>query len=148
VEANIPFITEDSIKIAELLSQSSHPKAGAIVLFSGEVRNHNQNREVLYLEYEAFKPMAEKMIGEIVEEASKKWDLHLAICQHRLGKVEIGESAVVVITAASHRDAAYEANRFIMEKVKFEAPIWKREYFADGSNEWGHNSGKPVYEQT
>jgi len=72
-------------------------------------------------------------------EAREKWGLQHAIAQHRIGRLAIGESAVVVITASSHRREAYEANRHIIDRIKHEVPIWKCEYYADGSHQWGNN---------
>jgi molybdopterin synthase catalytic subunit len=119
-----------------MFAGARHPASGAIVLFSGDTRNHSRNREVLYLEYEAHEELAEKMIGEILNEAKRRWSLNSALCVHRLGRVDISESAVVVITSSAHRDAAYESNRFIIDRVKLTVPIWKNEFFADGSAIW------------
>jgi molybdopterin synthase catalytic subunit len=128
------------IHLGEVLRESHHPKSGAVVLFSGEVRNNNNGREVTHLEFEAYVPMAEKMIGRILEEAKSRFKLNLAVCIHRLGTVEINECAVVVVTGAGHRKEAYSANRYIIDRVKGEVPIWKNEFYADGTSEWGHNS--------
>jgi molybdopterin synthase catalytic subunit len=122
-----------------LLRDAHHPAAGAVVLFSGEVRDHNKGREVAYLEYEAYHPMADKAIREILTEATEKWSLNIAVAQHRIGRLHIGEAAVVVITASAHRKEAYEANQYIIHRIKHEAPIWKCEYFPDGTHQWGNN---------
>jgi molybdopterin synthase catalytic subunit len=122
-----------------MLQHSHHPGAGAVVLFSGEVRDSNRGREVAYLEYESYQTLASKMIADILQEAKEKWSLHIAVAQHRVGKVGIGETAVVVITASAHRSEAYAANRYIIDRIKHEAPIWKCEHFADGTHEWGNN---------
>jgi molybdopterin synthase catalytic subunit len=135
---NTIHISALDISPADLLKEYHHPEAGAIVLFSGEVRT-DSNKEVLYLDYEVHASLAEKMIHEILLEASAKWNLKMALCIHRSGRVAVSEAAVVVITASRHRKEAYEANQYIINKVKHEAPIWKREYFTDGTNEWGHN---------
>ena len=127
------------INYGELFDEFRNPNSGAVVLFSGEVRDNNKGREVSHLEYEAYEPMANKMIDEILEEAISRFRLNQAICVHRLGQVEISGCAVVVITGAGHRKEAYEANRFIIDKVKNEVPIWKHEFFADGTSEWGQN---------
>ena len=132
-------ISSEPLDIVELLRNAHHPAAGAVVLFSGEVRDHNKGRDVAYLEYEAYPPLAVKMIHEILAEAKEKWGLQLAIAQHRIGKLDIGESAVVVITAAAHRGEAYEANQHIIHRIKHEVPIWKCEYFSDGTHQWGNN---------
>jgi len=145
VEASKPsldvsqVISAEPLDIVGLLRQGHHPAAGAVVLFSGEVRDHNKGREVAYLEYETYYPLAVKMMDAILAEAREKWHLQLAIAQHRIGRLAIGESAVVVITASAHRREAYEANRHIIDRIKHEVPIWKCEYFADGSHQWGNN---------
>jgi molybdopterin synthase catalytic subunit len=125
--------------MAALLESAHHPAAGAVVLFSGETRDNSHGRQVAYLEYEAHESMAGRMIAAILEEAKAKWDLKIALACHRTGRVAVGETAVVVITAAAHRREAYAANRYIIDRVKHETPIWKREYFTDGSSEWGGN---------
>ncbi len=122
-----------------LLASAHHPKAGAVVLFSGETRDNSHGKEVTYLDYEAQESMANKMIAVILKEAMEKWKLNIAIAQHRTGKIAVGETAIVVITASAHRSEAYMANRYIVDKIKHEAPIWKCEYFADGTKEWGGN---------
>jgi molybdopterin synthase catalytic subunit len=130
-------VVDRPIDLVGLLAVGHHPAAGAVVLFSGEVRESNLGRPVAYLEYEAHVPLAEKMIAEILSEAKAKWRLSVAIAQHRIGRVEIGETAVVVITASPHRNEAYNANRHIIDRIKQEAPIWKCEYYEDGMKEWG-----------
>ena len=139
VEDNFKYISDKSLDIVGLLAQSHDPKAGAIVLFSGDVRDNNIGKEVAYLEYEAHSPLASKMIKEILEEAITKWNLNLAMAQHRVGKVGVGESAVLVITASPHRKEAYQANRRIIDRIKHEVPIWKCEVFTDGTKQWGNN---------
>ena len=139
VEVDYDPISESLIDLPAIIALAHHPKAGAIVLFSGEVRNHSKDKKVTHLIYEAYVPMARKMILETIEKAKSKFDLHQAICIHRVGQVGICEAAIVVVTASSHREEAYAANRFIIEKVKHEAPIWKNEFFEDGTSEWGGN---------
>ena len=139
VEDNIPYLSDKPLRVVELLAASHHPACGAVVLFSGEVRDNSNGQTVEYLEYEVHDSMANKMIAEIIAEAKKKWPLNIAVAQHRSGKVAIGESAVVVITATPHRKEAYEANQYIINRIKHEVPIWKCEYFTDGTKEWGGN---------
>jgi len=133
---NIQYLTKEPLDTGKIFSSFHHPAAGGIVLFSGEVRNHHQGRSVAFLEYEAYEPMAEKMIARILEEAKQKWELHLVFCQHRIGRLEISDSAIVVLTATSHRSEAFEANRWIVDKIKHEVPIWKKETFTDGTSDW------------
>jgi molybdopterin synthase catalytic subunit len=129
-------ITDIPIDIHQMLADSHHPQSGAVVLFCGDVRNHNLGRQVLWLSYEAHEALAEKVIASILEDARGKWNLQIAMCQHRIGKVSITETAILVITCSAHRREAYESNQYIVERVKLEAPIWKQEFFDDGSNEW------------
>lgn len=129
----------EPIDMAGMLAGAHHPGAGAVVLFSGEVRNSNRGRAVAFLEYEVYAPLAERMVEEILAAAKEKWALHIALAQHRTGRVEVGDTAVVVITASVHRGEAYAANRYIIDRIKHEAPIWKCEHYADGSHEWGNN---------
>ena len=127
------------IDMAAMLARAHHPGAGGVVLFSGEVRDSNRGRAVVFLEYEAYAPLAEKMIEDILATAKQKWGLHIALAQHRTGRVAVGDTAVVVITASAHRSEAYAANRYIIDRIKHEAPIWKCEHYADGEKEWGNN---------
>lgn len=127
------------INYSHLFEESHNLKSGAVVLFSGEVRDINKGRSVEYIEYEAYEQMADKMIWEIVEEAKAKYKLNHAFCIHRLGRIETGSCAVVVITSAGHRKEAYDANQYIIDCVKNDVPVWKHEFFTDGSSEWGQN---------
>lgn len=133
------YISELPLDLVNLLMESHHPGAGAVILFSGEVRDSNSGKSVDYLEYESHIPLASKIIETILTEAKEKWKLNLALAKHRIGKVRVEESAVVVITAAPHRSEAYAANRHIIDRIKHEVPIWKCEYFTDGSKMWGGN---------
>ncbi len=157
VVANLPLLSAEPLDLVGLLAKSHHPEAGAIVLFSGEVRDNDPQTDVAYLEYEAQEAMATKSIQKILNDACEKWPLKIALAQHRVGKVGISESAVVVITASPHRAEAYSANRYIIDRIKHETPIWKCEYFKDGTKEWGGNcncqkitgdANKHVYEWT
>jgi molybdopterin synthase catalytic subunit len=137
---NFSILTYQPIDIPGILMSIRSPHSGGIVMFSGEVRNFNNNRKVEYIEYEAYETMAEKKIREIVDYAIGHWKLNNAHCIHRLGKVEISECAVLVVTASSHRAQAYEANSYIIDMVKTQVPVWKKEYYTDGTFEWGKES--------
>ena len=138
-EVEISALSATPLNVVNLLEQAHHPQAGAVVLFSGEVRNHNNGMGVDYLEYEAHEVMAAKMIKAIITDACEKWPLNIAIAQHRTGKVAVGETAVIVITASAHRSEAYAANEYIIDRIKHEATIWKCEHFSDGTKLWGGN---------
>ena len=109
--------------------------AGAIVTFLGLVRNHNQGRRVQYLEYEAYTPLALNTFTRIAGEAREKWPGVRLALHHRTGRLEIGEASVAIVAASPHRGDAYAACRYVIERVKQIAPIWKREFF-DGGDVW------------
>ncbi len=137
VGVNMDLITDKPINLSKILSEAHNPKTGAIVLFSGEARNHHQGRNVDFLEYEAHNSMAEVILQDICQKAKEKWDLQFCRCIHRVGRVNPGESSVVIVTGSAHRKAAYEANEYIIDQIKEKAPIWKKEFFVDGSEKWG-----------
>lgn len=137
---NIEPLTYNEIDINALLKSIRSPLSGGIVMFSGEMRNINKGRQVSFLEYEAYEVMARTKIRDIVDHAILKWKLNHALCIHRLGRLEITDCAVLVLTSSVHRAEAFEANRFIIDKVKSDVPIWKKEFFTDGTFEWGNNS--------
>lgn len=131
------MIVTAPIDIAAELARAHRPGAGGIVLFSGEVRDNHKGRQVAWLEYEAYVPLAETMIADIVQRACVRWELAHASAVHRIGRLEISESAVVVVTSHAHRRQAYEANQFIIDAIKHDVPIWKCEHFTDGTHAWG-----------
>lgn len=133
------YITDKHIDVNGLMSLYQDDEAGAVVIFSGTVRKTSSAKQVSHLFYEAALEIAEKMMLEIISEAKSKWNLSSVFAIHRIGEVKIGESAVLVITATPHRKEAYDANRFIIEKIKHELPLWKCEYFVDGTKKWGGN---------
>jgi len=139
VEVDFPVITTLPIDLPSIISMGHHPMAGGMVLFSGEIRNHSLGKEVKFLEYEAYTPLAEKIIKEIISTAKERWKLHFALCIHRIGRLEIGESAVAVVTSHAHRGESYEANKYIIDRVKHEVPIWKNEFYTDNTSRWGGN---------
>jgi molybdopterin synthase catalytic subunit len=131
------LITEAPLSVDALLREAHDPAAGGIVIFCGEIRGTHFSKKVDYLLYESFVPMAAQMLNTILEEAKVKWNLHYAGAMHRIGRLEISDCAVIVVTAHAHRGEAYEANQYIIDRIKNEVPIWKCEYFTDGTHEWG-----------
>lgn len=111
-----------------------HPAAGATATFEGVVRNHSAGRPVERLVYEAYEPMAERQIREVVDEAGSRWPLRRVAVEHRVGELEVGEVAVAVAVSADHRAEAFEACRYIIDQLKARAPIWKKEFGPDGSH--------------
>jgi molybdopterin synthase catalytic subunit len=116
---------------------------GAFVLFEGWVRDHNDGREVLQLEYEVYEPLAIKEGQQILLEALERFDISQASAVHRHGLLALTEPAVLVGVASAHRGAAFDACRYIIDEVKTRLPIWKREHYADGTTEWVDCRKKP-----
>lgn len=129
-------ITREPININELYPKARHPKAGAVLLFCGDIRNHSEGREVTVLEYEAHESMAMKQINDIVDESKKRWPLHYVEVIHRLGEMAVSETSIAIIVATSHRSEAYEASRYIIDTIKHTVPIWKKEHFVNGTSSW------------
>jgi molybdopterin synthase catalytic subunit len=126
-------ITEDPIRPEELTRAVQGPDRGALATFAGVVRDHHAGRAVLRLEYHAYLAMAERVLGEIAEETSRRFGTpHVAIV-HRIGRLEIGETSVLIAVAAAHRREALAACAFAIDRVKERAPIWKKEYYRDGA---------------
>ena len=129
-------LTRKPIRPSDFLENGDF-KNGATVLFLGKVRDHSEGKKVLYLEYEAYETMAEKMIAGLIVSTSKKFQVEAVTIRHRLGRLELGEIAVAIAVEGAHRDETYAASRFLIEEIKHRVPIWKKETFADGTSEWG-----------
>ncbi len=129
-------ISPDQIDPAALLSRVRSDADGAVLLFVGTVRNHNEGRSVEHLEYEAYAEMAERELAEIAAEAAERWEVGDVAVEHRTGLLRIGEASVAIAVASPHREAAYAASRYIIEELKKRVPIWKREGYSDGRSEW------------
>lgn len=108
---------------------------GAVVTFVGLVRGENQGRRVRWLEYEAFEPLALKTFHAIRDEARERWPSARVAFHHRIGRVELGEASVAIAAASPHRADAFAACRFVIERIKQVAPVWKREFF-EGGDVW------------
>jgi molybdopterin synthase catalytic subunit len=107
--------------------------SGALVTFAGTVRDHARGKTVTALEYEAYPPAAEKMLEQIGDEIFDRWGIRNVAIQHRFGLLHIGETSVVIAVSSPHRDAAFEACRYAIERIKVIVPIWKREIYEDGA---------------
>jgi molybdopterin converting factor subunit 1 len=107
--------------------------SGALVTFAGTVRDHARGKAVTALEYEAYPPAAEKMLEQIGDEIFERWGIRNVAIQHRYGLLQIGETSVVIAVSSPHRDAAFEACRYAIERIKMIVPIWKREIYEDGA---------------
>ena len=126
-------ISDQALSEAEVISRVEGPDTGGIVSFIGAVRDHARGHSIEYLEYEAYPEMAEREMEKIADEASKKWPGTRVAIAHRVGHLEIGDAAVVVVAASAHRAEAFEACRFAIDTLKVRVPIWKREVATDGA---------------
>lgn len=127
------FITREKIDSAATLDLIKRPEDGAVVLFEGIVRNHSRGRRTLFLDYDAYEEMALKQIESLIVQATQQFQIRDAIILHRLGRLEIGETSVLIVVASAHRAAAFDACRFAIDTLKRTVPIWKKEYFEDGA---------------
>lgn len=126
-------VQEAPLDAREVEALVVHPGAGAVVTFSGTVRDHGRGRGVSLLEYEAYAPAAERMMEQVGEEIAARWSvLNIAIV-HRTGALPVGEVSVVIAISSAHRDAAFDASRYAIERLKEIVPIWKKEHYEDGA---------------
>ena len=129
-------VTADTLDLGSLVRLVSDGGGhGAVATFVGVVRDHNLNRRVTHLEYEAYEPMAVKALEQICQEANREWPGTRLAVHHRIGRLAIGEASIVIAAASAHRAAAFAACRYVIERVKQIVPIWKHEFF-DGGEVW------------
>jgi len=125
-------LTHRPLDRRELVDRLLRGAAGAVVTFEGVVREHNQGRRVLYLEYEAYEEMAVKTLQQIGQEIHERWPIDRIGILHRLGRLNVGESSVIIAVTSAHRAAAFEACQYAINRLKKLVPLWKREYFENG----------------
>ena len=126
-------ITRDKIDAQAISDRVRKDAHGAVVTFAGVVRNNFGGKRVLYLEYDAYPEMALKKLREIAREIEEKWGLRDVAIVHRVGRLEIGEAAIVIAVGAAHRKEAFEACQYAIDRIKQVVPIWKKEFYQDGS---------------
>jgi molybdopterin synthase catalytic subunit len=136
-------LVEEAISIPSLLVELNEPAAGAVVTFDGRVRSHNDGQAVSYLEYQAYAALAISTGQKIIEDECIRYGILRCRAVHRIGPLAIGEAAVWVGVASVHRGPAFDAARAIMERLKYELPIWKKETYADGRTEWVGPDNRP-----
>ena len=138
--ANPAFVvTHTPLDPAPLVALVTAPECGAVVTFCGTVRDHFGNRTTARLEYEAYAEMASAVLADIANDAKQHFAIANVAIHHRIGILDIGETAVIVVVAAGHRGPALAATGWIMDRIKEIAPIWKKEHWADGAQDWiGH----------
>ncbi len=125
-------ITSEPLNPEEITAQVRSNSNGAVITFLGTTRDFSEGRNVEYLEYEAYQPMAENMLQQIADELREKWDIDDFAVAHRVGRVDIGEISLVVALASPHRQQAFEAGGYIVDRIKQIVPIWKKEVFEGG----------------
>lgn len=126
-------LTFEPIDAADLLARSKKGDDGAAVVFDGVVRNQTRGRQVLFLDYETYEPMASRQLELLAREALQRFRVRHISVVHRLGRMEIGESSIVIVVASAHRAEAFDACRWLIDTIKKRVPIWKKETFLDGT---------------
>ncbi|KGR78608.1 molybdenum cofactor biosynthesis protein MoaE [Ureibacillus sinduriensis] len=139
-------IIDTRIVVEEIIQQVKSVNAGAVTVFIGTVRELTNGKRTLYLEYQAYESMALKKLTEIGEEIKRKWPATNVAITHRIGKLEISDIAVVIAVSSPHRREAYEANEYAIERIKEIVPIWKKEFWDDGSKWIGNQLQTNSYE--
>lgn len=129
-------LSEAVISREELVASVQSQRAGALVVFEGWVRNHNEGKRVASLEYQVYAALAEKEGAKILAEAREKFHLEAVGCVHRFGHLHLGEAAVMVAATAAHRDDAFRAARYVIDEIKHRLPVWKKEHYVDQPAEW------------
>ncbi len=131
-------LTRNAIDSAELLESVRSSDAGAVVVFLGTVREMTEGRQTIALDYDAFPEMAEQKMRELEAEAKNRWPITNVGLVHRLGHMKPGDISVAIAVSCPHRKDAFEAGRFLIDRLKETVPIWKKENWADGTTEWVH----------
>jgi molybdopterin synthase catalytic subunit len=129
----IVALTREPIHAEKLIAESKSAADGAVVVFDGIVRNHTRGRRTLHLDYEAYEEMALRQMNELAAKARERFSVRHVTLVHRLGRLEIGETSVLIVVASAHRSAAFEASRWLIDTLKQTVPIWKKETFVDGA---------------
>ncbi len=133
MEVKLITITDKPIDVDKLLDYVSDQSSGASVLFTGTIRDHNEQDKVSKLHYEAYQEMAVKILQEIENEVHAKWKINKFIAIHRTGTLKVGEVSVAVAISSEHRKEAFEACKFAIDSIKEKAPIWKKEFTESGT---------------
>jgi molybdopterin synthase catalytic subunit len=131
-------LTEQPIDTSAVVNRVRHPEAGAVVLFLGTTRELTDGRQTVALDYEAYQEMAERQLAELEAEARRRWPVIECSITHRLGRVPPTEASVAIAVSTPHRSDAFAAGQWLIDSLKHDVPIWKREQWADGTQEWVH----------
>ena len=126
-------LTRDPIESAKLVAAAKRGEDGAVVVFDGIVRDNTRNRPTLFLDYEAYEEMAMNQMEQLATEARSRFGIRHVTMIHRLGRLMVGETSVLIVVASAHRASAFEASRWLIDTLKKTVPIWKKETFVDGA---------------
>lgn len=129
------YLSRTPVEVGALVAEVCGADRGGVVTFLGLVRNHHQGRGVRSLEYSAYEPMADAEAARIVAEAESRWPVRIAM-RHRLGPLKVADVAIAIAAAGAHRAEAFDACRYVIEETKQRLPIWKKEFYEDGSVGW------------
>ena len=129
-------ITNRPIPLENFLTQKPDESCGAVASFAGVVRNHHQGRAVKRIYYDCYRTMADQQIQAMIAQLKKEFRVHEIRILHRVGWLEVGDVAVVIVVSAPHREAAFSACRSVIEEIKQKVPIWKKEVYADNASQW------------
>ncbi len=132
-------ITHEPIDVERVIKQVRKNTHGAVVTFVGMVRDNSEGKQVLYLEYDAYPEMAKKKLSEIAGEIQARWGSGDIAIVHRVGRLEVGETAIVIAIGSAHRLEAFQSCQYAIDRIKEIVPIWKKEFYADGSAWIGHS---------
>lgn len=132
-------ITHEAIEMQLVINKVKKSAYGAVATFIGTVRDNSEGKQVLYLEYETYPDMAKKKLTEIAIEIQARWDSIDVAIVHRVGRLEIGETAIVIAVGSAHRLEAFQACQHAIDRIKEIVPIWKKEFYENGSAWIGHN---------
>ena len=127
-------VTDEVLNPDEAVAAVESPEAGAINVFLGVVRNNNLGRQVQYLEYDAYPSMAEKVMREIAAEAKERFELEDVAVLHRTGRLEIGETSLLIAVSCGHRAKSFEGGHWLVNEIKKRVPVWKKEVWSDGES--------------
>jgi molybdopterin synthase catalytic subunit len=141
-------LTDKPIDTTALLNRVRHPEAGAVVLFLGTTRELTAGRQTVALDYEAYREMAESQLADLEAEARRRWPVIECSITHRLGRVPPTEASVAIAVSTPHRSDAFAAGQWLIDSLKRDVPIWKREEWADGTTEWVHRGINSKAEET
>lgn len=131
-------ITDQPIEYTALTERVRSNQCGAVVLFMGTVREMTAGRQTVALDYEAYPEMAQQTMQQLTLEARDQWAIQTVAIEHRVGRLELGEISVAIAVSSPHRNEAFEAGRFLIDRLKEIVPIWKKENWSDGTTEWEH----------